>query len=339
MKNVSTSLAAEWITGGPSGSKDAVLVFRICALNPEGYTSADVAAASDDSAATGVTVQGTTSSSAPGAATTAAAYLFDPETKENLSTAARTRLSGEYRFRNISTDKGLNKRAHESLSSSDTSISSVDPSVTVNEDSSTAAGGSKDITCHKKRSHDSLSLSDHSILSNYSDQSVACSENLSSTANSRESRACKSISASSKMRKASKSRERQVLSKVEINRITGAVTTADKEEEKKSKNDTCAAAVTTLDVSDMPGAKLKITYKIINTETRLLRRILHSHGLTEANDVETYNLLWAGAHIKTDVLRNLSPYQRVNHFPRYVILFWRIWRIHFLHFSFADLAN
>lgn len=82
-------------------------------------------------------------------------------------------------------------------------------------------------------------------------------------------------------------------------------------DEKENINDSAV-----VDLAEMPAAKLKITYKFSNTETRLLRKILTSHGLREAEDSDNYNLLWTGVHIKADILRNLAPYQRVNHFPR-----------------------
>lgn len=31
-----------------------------------------------------------------------------------------------------------------------------------------------------------------------------------------------------------------------------------------------------------------------------------------------FNILWMGNHPKPDILRNLMPHQKVNHFPRYV---------------------
>lgn len=68
--------------------------------------------------------------------------------------------------------------------------------------------------------------------------------------------------------------------------------------------------------SDMPAALMNVQYRIINTESRLLRKILHSHGIRESEDEQLYNVLWSGNHLKPDVLRNLSSYQRVNHFPR-----------------------
>lgn len=67
---------------------------------------------------------------------------------------------------------------------------------------------------------------------------------------------------------------------------------------------------------EMPAAMLKMTYKFTNTETKLLKRILSSHGLKEAKEYEKFNLLWTGLHMKPDILRSLMPFQRVNHFPR-----------------------
>lgn len=69
-------------------------------------------------------------------------------------------------------------------------------------------------------------------------------------------------------------------------------------------------------VNDMPAAILKMSYKLTNTETKLLKRILSSHGLKEAKECQKFNLLWTGLHMKPDVLRSLLPFQRVNHFPR-----------------------
>ncbi|XP_072929682.1 tubulin polyglutamylase TTLL5 [Epargyreus clarus] len=76
-------------------------------------------------------------------------------------------------------------------------------------------------------------------------------------------------------------------------------------------------SIKVLDSNQMPARMLRITYKLVNTETKLLHRLLQAHGLQEAcPDSKDFNLLWAGLHPKPDVLRSLSPYQRVNHFPR-----------------------
>ncbi|XP_060805207.1 uncharacterized protein LOC106137883 [Amyelois transitella] len=76
-------------------------------------------------------------------------------------------------------------------------------------------------------------------------------------------------------------------------------------------------SVKVLDSSHMPARILKVTYKLVNTETKLLHRLLQAHGLQEASpESKDFNLLWSGLHPKPDVLRALAPYQRVNHFPR-----------------------
>uniref|UniRef100_A0A0K8UL06 Tubulin--tyrosine ligase-like protein 5 n=2 Tax=Bactrocera latifrons TaxID=174628 RepID=A0A0K8UL06_BACLA len=68
--------------------------------------------------------------------------------------------------------------------------------------------------------------------------------------------------------------------------------------------------------SNMPAYKMKIKYKFMQTETKLLRKIFACHGLSEVGENESFSILWTGVHIKPDILRNLAPYQRVNHFPR-----------------------
>lgn len=75
--------------------------------------------------------------------------------------------------------------------------------------------------------------------------------------------------------------------------------------------------VAPLDKDEMPAAVFNITYKFLNTETRLLRKILNGHGLSEVgHDATDFNILWTGNQLKPDMLRNLSQYQRINHFPR-----------------------
>lgn len=72
------------------------------------------------------------------------------------------------------------------------------------------------------------------------------------------------------------------------------------------------------DLSELPASKLKITYKFHNSETKLLKRIFSQHGLKETEGEQNFSILWTGVHMKPDILRNLTPYQRVNHFPRSV---------------------
>lgn len=69
-------------------------------------------------------------------------------------------------------------------------------------------------------------------------------------------------------------------------------------------------------IDEMPAKLLNIAFKFTNTEKKLLKRILSSHGLKEVKDNQNFNLLWTGSQMKPDILMSLKPYQRVNHFPR-----------------------
>lgn len=72
-----------------------------------------------------------------------------------------------------------------------------------------------------------------------------------------------------------------------------------------------------VNIALLPGYKHRVSYRFLNCETRLLRRLLQCHGLTEVyGDDKPFTLLWTGCHLKTETLRALRPHQRVNHFPR-----------------------
>uniref|UniRef100_A0A2K6GA22 Tubulin--tyrosine ligase-like protein 5 n=1 Tax=Propithecus coquereli TaxID=379532 RepID=A0A2K6GA22_PROCO len=60
-----------------------------------------------------------------------------------------------------------------------------------------------------------------------------------------------------------------------------------------------------------------LSYKIVRTDSRLVRSILTAHGFHEVHPSSTdYNLMWTGSHLKPFLLRTLSEAQKVNHFPR-----------------------
>ncbi|NWS73545.1 TTLL5 polyglutamylase, partial [Crotophaga sulcirostris] len=65
------------------------------------------------------------------------------------------------------------------------------------------------------------------------------------------------------------------------------------------------------------GERYRLSYKIVQTDSRLVRSILTAHGFREvqANSSE-YNLMWTGSHLKSYLLRSLTDIQKVNHFPR-----------------------
>uniref|UniRef100_A0A1A8QEA2 Tubulin--tyrosine ligase-like protein 5 n=1 Tax=Nothobranchius rachovii TaxID=451742 RepID=A0A1A8QEA2_9TELE len=65
------------------------------------------------------------------------------------------------------------------------------------------------------------------------------------------------------------------------------------------------------------GEQFNMAFKIVRTESRLVRRILASHGFSEVHpNSNDFNLMWTGSHLKPYVLRSLQDYQKVNHFPR-----------------------
>ncbi|XP_047591287.1 tubulin polyglutamylase TTLL5 isoform X8 [Lutra lutra] len=65
------------------------------------------------------------------------------------------------------------------------------------------------------------------------------------------------------------------------------------------------------------GERYRLSYKIVRTDSRLVRSILTAHGFHEVHPSSTdYNLMWTGSHLKPFLLRTLSEAQKVNHFPR-----------------------
>ncbi|KAM5129645.1 tubulin polyglutamylase TTLL5 isoform 2-T2 [Mantella aurantiaca] len=65
------------------------------------------------------------------------------------------------------------------------------------------------------------------------------------------------------------------------------------------------------------GERYRLTFKMVRTDSRLVRNILSAHGFQEVNaNSNDFNLMWTGSHIKPHLLRNLASFQRVNHFPR-----------------------
>lgn len=144
---------------------------------------------------------------------------------------------------------------------------------------------------HKKRAHESLSSSDTSIASYFEEVSVETDEHQQHGTNVR----C-ALNDSAK--------------KGAIGKASGA---ASGKENRVSPTATVGSACQLL---EMPAMRLRITYRLTNSETKLLRRVLNSHGLQEVDESKDANLLWSGGNLKTDLLRYLKPYQRVNHFPR-----------------------
>ncbi|KAG5857562.1 hypothetical protein ANANG_G00020760 [Anguilla anguilla] len=65
------------------------------------------------------------------------------------------------------------------------------------------------------------------------------------------------------------------------------------------------------------GERYNLAYKIVRTESRLVRGMLTNHGFHEVHpNSNDFNLMWTGSHLKPYLLRNLQDFQKVNHFPR-----------------------
>ncbi|XP_066044630.1 tubulin polyglutamylase TTLL5 isoform X2 [Chamaea fasciata] len=65
------------------------------------------------------------------------------------------------------------------------------------------------------------------------------------------------------------------------------------------------------------GEHFHMSFKIVRTDSRLVRSILSAHGFHEVHpNSNDYNLMWTGSHLKPCLLRTLTDVQKVNHFPR-----------------------
>ncbi|XP_029900394.1 tubulin polyglutamylase TTLL5 isoform X2 [Myripristis murdjan] len=65
------------------------------------------------------------------------------------------------------------------------------------------------------------------------------------------------------------------------------------------------------------GERYNMAFKIVRTESRLVRGILTNHGFHEVHpNSNDFNLMWTGSHLKPYLLRTLQDFQKVNHFPR-----------------------
>ncbi|KAA0711548.1 Tubulin polyglutamylase TTLL5 [Triplophysa tibetana] len=79
-----------------------------------------------------------------------------------------------------------------------------------------------------------------------------------------------------------------------------------------------AEAIVTKDVNICSvGEEYKLAFKIVRTDSRLVRGMLVNHGFHEVHPNSTdFNLMWTGSHLKPHLLHSLQDFQKVNHFPR-----------------------
>ncbi|XP_076017693.1 tubulin polyglutamylase TTLL5 [Genypterus blacodes] len=65
------------------------------------------------------------------------------------------------------------------------------------------------------------------------------------------------------------------------------------------------------------GERYGMAFKLVRTESRVVRGILTNHGFHEVHpNSNDFNLMWTGSHLKPYLLRSLQDFQKVNHFPR-----------------------
>lgn len=262
-------MASAYTTNGAVGSKDCVLVFRLAALKNTGQPIITF-----DSRSVIITAPAPVHPPTSVVSTSDASAASSASTIKVLEPCNRITASGHSSSSPFPAKALHKKRARDSLSSSENSISSK-----CGEDD--AASGS-DATIGAVRLGGAIESPNTPM-----DLLESVSNDLSTIAN------CS-----------------MAPSKVDTAKNVG-----DKENislQQPSEVD----ALRPVNVAEMPGRTLNINYRFHNTETRLLRRLLNAHGLSEVDETKPFSLMWTGCHVRTDVLRSLMPHQRVNHFPR-----------------------
>lgn len=274
-----------WITSGSLGSRDAVLVFRTSILNSKNddfnvgnsannqnvsISNTSLDNCSSDSSSS-LNINSTKSTSLPLGTSSPIAASNKPKVLLSLPKNVKTITNSSSNRKQplgVNRQKDLlpnspKKRLHDSLSSSETSISSeCDDPLEVEED---------------------IRLSRLTATVNNS--------NSSSSSNCRPTIF--------------------VHHEDPVDDVGNVLQKSDSFDNKENEQDEDQP-----ESDDLPAVKLNITYKFMNTETKLLKKIFVRHGLTETDGDQNFNILWTGVHMKPDILRNLTPYQRVNHFPR-----------------------
>ena len=65
-----------------------------------------------------------------------------------------------------------------------------------------------------------------------------------------------------------------------------------------------------------------LTIKFVKNETKLIRNIFEGHGFREVHSSNSeFYIMWIRCAMTPFTLRSLIPYQRVNHFPRFHLIF------------------
>ncbi|KHJ85981.1 Tubulin-tyrosine ligase family protein, partial [Oesophagostomum dentatum] len=65
------------------------------------------------------------------------------------------------------------------------------------------------------------------------------------------------------------------------------------------------------------GENYNLAFKMINSDTKLVKTVLHSHGFTQCSRKNpSFNILWCGSSVRATHMRSIQPWQRINQFPR-----------------------
>ena len=65
------------------------------------------------------------------------------------------------------------------------------------------------------------------------------------------------------------------------------------------------------------GCRYHLTYKLSNSEARILGQIFQANGFREISaSNQDFNIMWTSSNPNPNIFKSLLPHQRVNHFPR-----------------------
>ncbi|KAK6758263.1 hypothetical protein RB195_015839 [Necator americanus] len=65
------------------------------------------------------------------------------------------------------------------------------------------------------------------------------------------------------------------------------------------------------------GENYNLAFKMVNSDTKLVKTVLHSHGFTQCSRKNpSFNILWCGSSVRASHMRTIQSWQRINQFPR-----------------------
>ena len=65
------------------------------------------------------------------------------------------------------------------------------------------------------------------------------------------------------------------------------------------------------------GCRYHLTYKLSNSEARILGQIFQANGFREiGSGNQDFNIMWTSSNPNPNIFKSLLPHQRINHFPR-----------------------